>query len=211
MYYDDASQGSVTLGGNGGGGGTPGNGTGTGTGIRNLADGVDDMDAVNVRQLDAGDAETLASANTYTDTRETVIRGDMAAGDTATLQAANTYTDNTASVTLASAKAYTDVRFDALDDEFDLFRGDVNQRFRQTDRRIDQLGAMTSAMTNMAINAGGSQSPRGRIAVGAGVQGGEQALSIGYGRRIGNRGSFSIGGAFGGGEKSAGLGFGVDL
>ena len=73
------------------------------------------------------------------------------------------------------------------------------------------MGAMTSAMTNMAINAAGSQSPRGRIAVGAGVQDGEQALSIGYGRKLGSRGSFSLGGAFSGGEKSAGVGLGFDL
>ena len=66
-------------------------------------------------------------------------------------------------------------------------------------------------MLNMAINAAGSQSPRGRIAMGAGFQGGEQALSVGYGRKLGKRGSFSLGGAFSSGEKSAGVGFGVDL
>ncbi|MFH7391200.1 YadA-like family protein, partial [Pseudomonas syringae group genomosp. 7] len=79
------------------------------------------------------------------------------------------------------------------------------------DQRIDRMGAMSSAMLNMAINAAGSQSPRGRIAVGAGFQGGEQALSIGYGKRIGERASFSLGGAFSNGERSAGMGFGVDL
>jgi hypothetical protein len=70
---------------------------------------------------------------------------------------------------------------------------------------------MSSAMMNMAINAAGAQTPRGRISVGAGFQGGEQALSVGYGKRIGNRGSFSLGGAFSSGEKSAGIGFGLDL
>ena len=47
--------------------------------------------------------------------------------------------------------------------------------------------------------------------MGAGFQGGEQALSVGYGRKLGKRGSFSLGGAFSSGEKSAGVGFGVDL
>lgn len=70
---------------------------------------------------------------------------------------------------------------------------------------------MTSAMMNMAINAAGTQSARGRVAVGAGWQNGESALSIGYGKRIGRSGSFSLGGAFGGNEKSAGVGFGLDL
>ncbi|MCY1459693.1 hypothetical protein D9M71_771860 [compost metagenome] len=73
------------------------------------------------------------------------------------------------------------------------------------------MGAMTSAMTNMAMNAAGGQSANGRVAVGVGFQGGEKALSVGYGRRLGSRGSFSLGGAFGGGEKSAGMGFGMDL
>jgi trimeric autotransporter adhesin len=66
-------------------------------------------------------------------------------------------------------------------------------------------------MLNMAINAAGTQSPRGRIAMGLGFQGGERALSVGYGRRVGKTGSFSLGGAFSGSEKSVGAGFGVDL
>lgn len=98
-----------------------------------------------------------------------------------------------------------------LADSFDAFRGEIDRRFHRQDQRIDRLGAMSSAMLNMAINAAGSQSPRGRIAVGAGFQGGEQALSVGYGRRLGRRGSFSLGGAFSGSEKSAGIGVGLDL
>lgn len=76
------------------------------------------------------------------------------------------------------------------------------------DRRIDRQGAISSAMLNMAINAAGSRS---RVAVGAGFQNVEQALSVGYGRRIGERGSFSVGGAFSGSERSAGIGAGFDL
>ena len=40
---------------------------------------------------------------------------------------------------------------------------------------------------------------------------GENALSVGYSKPIGDRASFSIGGAFSGDEKSAGVGFGIDL
>ena len=87
----------------------------------------------------------------------------------------------------------------------------MNHRFSQQDRRIDKQGSMSSAMLNMAINAAGSQSPRGRVAAGVGFQGGERALSVGYAKRIGERASFSLGGAFSGSEKSAGMGFGVDL
>jgi autotransporter adhesin len=159
-----------------------------GTRISNVANGVAATDAANVGQMQAGDADTL--------------------------QAANEYTDNTATETLTSANAYTDQRFaelTGLSDSFDTFRGEVDRRFQQQDRRIDKQGSMSSAMLNMAMNASGSQSPRGRVAAGVGFQGGERALSVGYAKRIGERVSFSLGGAFSGSEKSAGMGFGVDL
>ena len=159
-----------------------------GTRIANVADAVEATDAVNLGQMEAGDADTLAAANDYT--------------------------DNTATETLSAAKTYTDQRFaelTGLTDSFDTFRGEVNRRFTQQDRRIDKQGSMSSAMLNMAMNASGSQSPRGRIAAGVGFQGGERALSVGYAKRIGQRASFSLGGAFSGSEKSAGMGFGIDL
>ena len=73
------------------------------------------------------------------------------------------------------------------------------------------MGAMSSAMMNMAINAAGSRSPRGRMAVGAGWQNGESALSVGYSKQIGERASFRLGGAFSSDDTSAGIGFGFDL
>ncbi len=185
--------------------------------------GLDLVSETRVQEIaDAGDAATLVEANGYTDTREAAIRADMVDGDEATLAEANQYTDARSSATLTSANSYTDqaiqalVGFDAggindrvtmLEDRFD----DFDRRLHRQDRRIDRMGAMSSAMLNMAINAAGTQSPRGRIAVGAGFQGGEQGLSIGYGKRIGRTASFSIGGAFSSGEASAGIGFGVDL
>lgn len=110
-----------------------------------------------------------------------------------------------------AAKSYTDARFTALNDSFETYRTDVDRRLSSVDRRLDRQGAMSAAMLNMATNAAGTRSERGRIAVGAGFQSGEQALSVGYARKIGERGSFSLGGAFSGGESSAGVGFGIDL
>ncbi len=159
-----------------------------GTRIANVADAVEATDAVNLGQMEAGDADTLAAANDYT--------------------------DNTATETLSAANTYTDQRlaeFTGLANGLETFRGEVNNRFQQQDRRIDKQGSMSSAMLNMAMNASGSQSPRGRIAAGVGFQGGERALSVGYAKRIGQRASFSLGGAFSGSEKSAGMGFGLDL
>ena len=136
------------------------------------------------------------------------------AGDADTLQQAQSYADRSSSQTLSSANTYTDLRLAALaglSDTFQNLRDDMNHRFTEQDRRIDRQGAMGSAMLGMAINAGGTASPRGRIAVGVGFQNGESALSVGYGKRIGKSASFSLGGAFSGSEKSAGMGVGVDL
>ena len=87
----------------------------------------------------------------------------------------------------------------------------MDYRLHRQDKRIDRMGAMSSAMMNMSMNAAGTRSPRGRVAVGAGWQNGENALSVGYARQLGTRASFSLGGAFSGDDRSAGIGFGVDL
>jgi len=113
--------------------------------------------------------------------------------------------------TLSTAKVYTDARFNAMQDDFTAFSNSVDKRLGRQDRRIDRIGAMSTAMMQMAANAANSISERGRIAVGAGFMGGEQALSIGYGKKIGDRGSFTIGGAFSNDDQSAGVGFGLDL
>ena len=188
MHYDNDSTASVTLAGS------------DGTRVSNLADGVDVADAVNKGQLDTGDASTLAAAQVHADE-----------GDAATLQSANAYTETTATQTLNSANAYTDSKFSAWSDTLDTFSHQINQRLSRQDRRIDRQGAMGAAMLNMAINAAGSQSTRGRVAVGAGFQGGERALSVGYGKQLGTHASFSLGGAFSKSETSAGVGFGLDL
>ena len=112
---------------------------------------------------------------------------------------------------MSSAKSYTDAKFAAWNDTFTQYQQQVDRRFAQTDRRIDQIGAMGSAMTHMAVNAANGNSPKGRIAIGVGAQGSQGAVSIGYGKRVGDRGSFSLGASFAGGESSAGAGFGFDL
>ncbi len=141
-----------------------------GTRIGNVADGSLGTDAANVRQVQAGDAQTLNQAN-----------------------------------------AYTDARISALDLDLSGFRNEINDRFSDQDARISRNGAMGAAMSQMALNASGTRSRGGRIAIGAGIQDGSKALSVGYAKPIGQRGSFSLGGAFSGSERSAGIGFGMDL
>ena len=157
--------------------------------------------------MEAGDADTLASASAYTDDREAAVRTDMEQADSATLASANRYTDARISEYAGFDPSSLQGRMDVLEDRFD----GIDHRLERQDRRIDRQGAMGAAMLNMAINAAGSRSERGRIAVGAGFQGGREALSVGYGRRVGERASFSLGAAFSGSERSAGVGFGIDL
>jgi hypothetical protein len=150
-----------------------------------VADAVEAGDAVNLGQMQSGDAATLSSAQDYAD-----------AGDADTLAAANTYTD----------QRFAELT--GLSDSFESFRNETDRRFQQQDRRIDKLSAMSGAYAGMAMNTSGLAG-RNRVGVGVGAQGGEQALAIGYQRAVGNRASVSIAGAFSGDEKSisAGAGF----
>src|SRR5690606_6667821 len=53
------------------------------------------------------------------------------------------------------ANAYTDQRYSAMADTFQTYQGEVDDRFRRQDKRIDQQGAMSAAMLNMATSAAG--------------------------------------------------------
>ena len=153
--------------------------------VTNVAAGTAATDAANVGQMQAGDAQAVATARAYTDT--------------------------TATQTLTRANSYTDSRFQTLSDQFTQLNNGIDARLNQQDERIDRQGAMSAAMMNMSINAANSRSANGRIGVGAGWQNGESALSVGYSKAVGERASFSIGGAFSSDDQSAGVGFGIDL
>src|SRR5690606_4826063 len=118
-----------------------------------------------------------------------------------------TYVDSTATQTLTAANAYTDSKFAAWDDQFTAYQGEVRERFREQDRRIDKQGAMGAAMLNMATSAAGIRT-QNRVGVGVGFQNGESALSVGYQRAISDRGVITIGGAFSGDESTVGRGAG---
>lgn len=112
------------------------------------------------------------------------------------------------SATLSSANRYTDNQVSTLNSNLDSWKGEVNQRFQNLDRRLDKMSAMSGAYAGMAMNTAGLAG-QNRVGVGVGAQGGERALAVGYQRAVGNRASVSLGGAFSGDEKSvmAGAGF----
>ena len=68
--------------------------------------------------------------------------GHLDRGDAATLASANTYTDTVAVQTLESANAYTDSVFEQFNSELDGVRRDVDRRLQQQDRRIDRMQRM---------------------------------------------------------------------
>lgn len=156
----------------------------SGTVVTNLADGSAPSDAVNKGQLDDYTEQAIKAAKDYADT-----------GHAATLD---------------SARHYADQKFADFTLGLDQFRGEVDQRFRHTDRRIDRVGAMGAASTHMAMSASGAQG-KGRLAAGVGYSGGQAALAVGYAAPIGGRVNVNFGGAFSGSEASAGFGIGVDL
>jgi trimeric autotransporter adhesin len=109
------------------------------------------------------------------------------------------------------AQKYTDQQAATFNSSLQNFKGEVGQRFKRQNERLDRIGAMNAASTHMAINAAGAATTRGRGAVGVGAQKGKSAVSIGYARPIGERTHLSIGGSFSGPEKSAGIGLSVSL
>lgn len=108
---------------------------------------------------------------------------------------------------VATANRYTDSKMSSINDSFDVFKGEVDGRLRNMDRRIDRQGAMSAAMLNMATSAAGVRTDN-RVGVGVGFQGGESALSLGYQRAISERATVTLGGAFSGDDASVGFGAG---
>jgi autotransporter adhesin len=103
--------------------------------------------------------------------------------------------------TLRNAHDYTDQKFASINLEF----GEVRDQLDHQDRRIDRLGAMSAAMTNMAASAAGVRSTN-RVAVGVGNHGSSSAFALGYQRAFSDRAVITVGGAFDGDERQVGMG-----
>ncbi|XHS31188.1 YadA-like family protein [Pseudoxanthomonas sp. UC29_72] len=86
----------------------------------------------------------------------------------------------------------------------------ASQRFREVDKRIDRMGAMSAAYAGMALNTAGLAGDN-RLGAGVGSQNGRSALAVGYQRIVGEKKniSISLGGAFSGSDRgvSGGAGF----
>jgi hypothetical protein len=76
------------------------------------------------------------------------------------------------------------------------------------DTRINRVGAMSAAMSKMAISTQGINTPN-RLGVGIGTQGDKSALAVGYSGSIAPDASLSFGGSASDSETSAGAGLGI--
>jgi hypothetical protein len=169
-----------------GGGGTSGpqgpQGAKGDTGATGAAGSGTDADTLEKTKdyVDQGDAGTLAHADAYANQ-----------GDARTLVQAEDWThgyvDQAVGEALQEAKNYTDMRFN------------------QINNRLDRLGASQAASTAMASNFTGDNS----IAAGVGLQGGRDALAVGYRHVTGGGVSFSLHGALAGDEHQVGAGIGA--
>ncbi|HET7663215.1 MAG TPA: YadA-like family protein, partial [Rhodanobacteraceae bacterium] len=151
--------------------------------ITNVAAGQADTDAVNVGQLDAVTQQAVDQAKTYAD------NGDKS--------------------TLAQANAYTNKKFAEVVNNraMDKFRNEVNGRFANMGRRIDQVGAMGAAMAQMAFSTQGVDTPN-RMGVGVANYHGEQAIAVGYSRSVSQHVNITFGAAHSGDGTQAGVGVG---
>jgi autotransporter adhesin len=126
------------------------------------------------------------------------------------LQTAKTYADNGDAQTLSQSKAYTDQKVSAFASSSDLnsLRDQVADQFHTVDKRINQVGAMGTAMAQMAFSTQGIDTDN-RVGMGVGGYHGEGALSVGYSRRLSPKANLTFGAAVSGNEASGGVGVGI--
>ncbi|WP_129544091.1 YadA-like family protein [Serratia sp. 1D1416] len=154
----------------------------TGNAIKNVKDGVDNNDAVNVSQLNNNATETLKTANGYADDKatQTLKTANGYADDkaTQTLKTANGYADDKATQTLKTANGYTD-------DKTTRTLGAANA---YTDRRIQKLENNVNKGMASAAALSGLFQPYGvgkfNFSAGVGGYKGETSIAVGSGYRF---------------------------
>lgn len=152
--------------------------------IVNVADATQATDAINLRQLDAA----METAETYAD-----------AGDARALSAAQAYTDRQ----LAAL---------GVGEEFNRFRGEVNDRFASQDGRIDRIGALGAAMAGMASSASAVSASNTRLGMAVGSYRGSGAVALGVQHAFSSKVAVTFGAALAShGDTSATVGLGIGL
>jgi autotransporter adhesin len=174
--------------------------------------------AVALGQGSVADRANTVSVGTAANNRQIT---NVAAGTQATdaanlgqvqdaLVTAKSYTDASAQQTLQSAKSYTDQKVSSFATTSDVnsLRDQVNNQFHVMDKRVNQVGAMGTAMAQMAFSTQGINTDN-RLGVGVGGYHGQAALSVGYSRQLSPKANVTFGAAVSGNEASGGVGVGI--
>ena len=175
-----------------------------------------DGDQATQQALASGSHSTVVGANATASADNSVAIGVDSVADRNNTVSVGTAGNERAIANVMAGTADTDavnvkqlngIANDVKNDMQNL-RNDVEFRMQKQDRRIDNLGALSSAMTGMTANVSGLKTEH-RLGVGTGVYNGQVALAIGYQRRLGDRMTVSVGVASTGSETTANAGLGI--
>ncbi|MDQ0010877.1 hypothetical protein J2T07_003083 [Luteibacter jiangsuensis] len=174
--------------------------------------------SVALGQGSVADRANTVSVGTVSNTRQiTSVGAGALATDAANtgqvdqaLATARSYADAGDQNTLDQARSYTDSKLGNLVSrgDFDNYRRQVSDQFQQVNKRLDQVGAMGTAMAQMAFSTQGV-ADENRLGFGAGAYGGRSAFAVGYSRQLTRHANVTFGGAVSGSETSAGVGVGM--
>jgi len=201
-----------------------GGGAGTGTNSAALGEGAN----ASGRGSTASGANSVASGNNSTANgsgAQATGNNSTALGSNATASANNSVAlgggsvadrDNTVSVgSVGAERQITNVaagteRTDAanwgqVQDAVQGAKDWASRKFEQVDGRIDRMGAMSAAYSQMAFSAQGVNTPN-RVGVGVGMQGGKSAVAVGVSHQFSPNFNVSFGGSASGKEASVGAG-----
>jgi autotransporter adhesin len=84
----------------------------------------------------------------------------------------------------------------------------MDDQFRNVNKRISGNNAMSTSMMTMAASLGGIET-QNRFGAGTGFSNGSKAISVGYQRAISKRANITVGASVTGGDSSVGVGVGM--
>jgi len=193
------------------------NSTANGNGAQALGN---NSTATGANAIASGEGSTANGANAVASGNNSTALGSnaTASADNSVALGANSTADRDNTVSVGSVGAERQItnvaagteRTDAanwgqVQDAVQGAKDWASRKFEQVDRRMDSVGAMGAAMSQMAFSAQGVDKVN-RIGVGVGRQGSQSAIALGYSHQILPNLNVSVGGSMSGSEKSVGAG-----
>ncbi|MGO4504456.1 MULTISPECIES: ESPR-type extended signal peptide-containing protein [unclassified Dyella] len=108
----------------------------------------------------------------------------------------------------SSANSYTDQQVGNVAKQVAGMQQQMDDQFRNVNKRISGNNAMSTSMMTMAASLGGIET-QNRFGAGTGFSNGSKAISVGYQRAISKRANITVGASVTGGDSSVGVGVGM--